>query len=97
MQLHQPLPHTLVQICFQSSDLWHHERYKLRGSLEIDCSITHPAYNVKVTDFVLQACSEYLVLWEDYPKEEASWVNKQNITQVARVYAFFGAHSAKWR
>jgi len=38
---------------------------------------------VKVTDFVLQACSEYLVLWEGYPKEEASWVNKQNISQAA--------------
>ena len=27
--------------------------------------------------------SEYLVLWESYPNEEASWVNEEDVTSTA--------------
>ena len=33
--------------------------------------------------FSLQGKTQYLVLWEDYSKEEASWVVEDNITDAA--------------
>ena len=31
----------------------------------------------------MQGNSEYLILWEGYSKEEASWISAENITSAA--------------
>ena len=37
---------------------------------------------------ILQEKIEYLVLWDGYPKEEASWVTEENVTSAAISYMY---------
>ena len=49
-------------------------------------SATCITFPVVLCNFCLQAVTEYLVLWEGYPVEDASWVAEHDITACAIRY-----------